>query len=59
VSIAKAIFGKATVAGVAALALVVTLCYLAVTGAVSGETFLAAVVSGPLGYLFGRAAQSE
>lgn len=57
-SILKGAFGKATVSGIAALALVGTLCFLAITGQVSGETFLAAVVSGPLGYLFGRAAQS-
>jgi len=52
-------FSKATVSGIAALLLVATLCYLAVTGGVQGETFLAAVVAGPVGYLFGKASAKD
>lgn len=51
--------GKATVQGIMALGLTATLCYLAVTGAVQGETFLAAVVGSALGWAFGAAKKVE
>jgi hypothetical protein len=49
----RAVVAKATVQGVMALGLTGTLCYLAITGAVQGETFLAAVVGSALGWAFG------
>lgn len=51
----RQIVDKLTIAGLMASALTVTLCYLAVTGAVEGETFLAAVVGGAFAWAFGTA----
>ena len=55
----RSAFGKATVQGAMALGLTATLCYLAVVGAVQGETFLAAVVGSALGWAFGAAKKPE
>lgn len=52
-SILSDLFDKVTVAGFMAVLLTITLSYLAITGAVSGETFLAAVVGGAFAYAFG------
>ena len=51
----RKIVDRLTVAGLMAGALTATLCYLAVTGAVEGETFLAAVVGGAFAWAFGTA----
>ena len=55
----RAVVAKATVQGVMALGLTGTLCYLAIVGAVQGETFLAAVVGSALGWAFGAAKKAE
>jgi hypothetical protein len=55
----RAIVGKATVQGVMALGLTGTLCYLAVIGAIQGETFLAAVVGGAFAWAFGTGKKAE
>ena len=55
----RAIVGKATVAGVMALGLTGTLCWLALNGSISGETFLAAVVGGAFAWAFGTAKKAE
>lgn len=53
-NVIKAIFAKATVQSVMALALTFTLSYLAVTGGIAGDTFLAAVVGGAFAWAFGH-----
>ena len=55
----RAVVAKATVQGVMALALTGTLCWLAITGGVQGETFLAAVVGSALGWAFGASKKAE
>ena len=58
-SVLRSAFAKATVQGVMALGLTTTLCYLAITGAVQGETFLAAVVGSALGWAFGASKKAD
>lgn len=55
----RAMVGKATVQGVMALMLTTTLSYLAITGGVQGETFLAAVVGSALGWAFGASKKAN
>jgi hypothetical protein len=59
VSLITDLFDKVTVAAFMGVALTMTLCYLAVVGAVQGETFLAAVVGGAFAWAFGTSKSQE
>ena len=50
----KQIVSRLTVQSIMAVGLTGTLCYLAITGAIQGETFLAAVVGGAFAWAFGK-----